>query len=55
MNPNEKPCRTCMDFKSWAKIQKKAYDTEQVIIYIIFFISNKKITIKIYLIIIIII
>lgn len=43
MNINEKPCRTCVDFKSWAKIQKKTYDSEQVIIFII---HNSKITTK---------
>lgn len=26
----EKPCRTCMDFKSWAKLQKKTFDGEKV-------------------------
>lgn len=25
----DKPCRTCTDFKTWAKIQKKTYDSEQ--------------------------
>jgi len=25
----EKPCRTCTDFKTWAAIQKKAYDSEK--------------------------
>ncbi|KAH0533756.1 FAD-linked sulfhydryl oxidase ALR [Cotesia glomerata] len=29
MNIHEKPCRTCVDFKSWAKLQKKTYDSEQ--------------------------
>lgn len=28
MSP-EKPCRTCTDFKTWAKIQKRTYDSEQ--------------------------
>ncbi|XP_024226325.1 FAD-linked sulfhydryl oxidase ALR [Bombus impatiens] len=26
---HEKPCRACMDFKSWAKSQKKAFDSEK--------------------------
>ncbi|XP_012274247.1 FAD-linked sulfhydryl oxidase ALR [Orussus abietinus] len=26
---HEKPCRTCMDFKSWAKIQKQTFDSEK--------------------------
>ncbi|XP_033221300.1 FAD-linked sulfhydryl oxidase ALR [Belonocnema kinseyi] len=25
----EKPCRTCTDFKTWAKIQKKTFDSEK--------------------------
>ncbi|KAK0088179.1 hypothetical protein PV325_012846 [Microctonus aethiopoides] len=25
----ERPCRTCTDFKTWAKIQKKTFDTEK--------------------------
>ncbi|XP_043285180.1 FAD-linked sulfhydryl oxidase ALR [Venturia canescens] len=25
----EKPCRTCTDFKTWAAIQKKTYDSEK--------------------------
>lgn len=29
MSP-EKPCRACMDFKSWAKSQKKAFESEKV-------------------------
>ncbi|KOC63727.1 FAD-linked sulfhydryl oxidase ALR [Habropoda laboriosa] len=26
---HEKPCRACMDFKSWAKSQKKTFDSEK--------------------------
>lgn len=26
----EKPCRTCTDFQTWAKLQKKTYDFEKV-------------------------
>ncbi|XP_034940244.1 FAD-linked sulfhydryl oxidase ALR [Chelonus insularis] len=29
MNP-ERPCRTCTDFKTWAKLQKKTYDSEKI-------------------------
>ncbi|XP_051172579.1 FAD-linked sulfhydryl oxidase ALR [Leptopilina boulardi] len=25
----EKPCRTCTDFQTWAKLQKKTYDSEK--------------------------
>lgn len=25
---HEKPCRTCMDFKTWAKLQKQTFDSE---------------------------
>ncbi|XP_015587379.1 FAD-linked sulfhydryl oxidase ALR [Cephus cinctus] len=25
----EKPCRTCTDFKTWAKIQKQTFDSEK--------------------------
>lgn len=25
----EKPCRTCTDFKTWAKIQKRTFDSEK--------------------------
>jgi hypothetical protein len=27
---NDKPCRTCTDFKTWVKLQKKKFDSEQV-------------------------
>lgn len=27
---NEKPCRACMDFRTWAKRQKEVYDSEKV-------------------------
>lgn len=37
----ERPCRTCTDFKTWAKIQKKTFDTEKVIRIIIKVINNK--------------
>ncbi|CAL7939417.1 unnamed protein product [Xylocopa violacea] len=26
---HEKPCRACMDFKSWAKSQRKAFESEK--------------------------
>lgn len=29
-NPKEQPCRTCVDFKSWTKIQKKNLGTASV-------------------------
>ncbi|EGI63891.1 FAD-linked sulfhydryl oxidase ALR [Acromyrmex echinatior] len=27
--PSEKPCRACMDFRTWAKRQKEVYDSEK--------------------------
>ncbi|XP_015123885.1 FAD-linked sulfhydryl oxidase ALR [Diachasma alloeum] len=26
---DEKPCRTCTDFKTWARLQKKTYESEK--------------------------
>lgn len=27
---NEKPCRACTDFRTWAKLQKEVYNSEKV-------------------------
>ncbi|KAL0108983.1 hypothetical protein PUN28_014228 [Cardiocondyla obscurior] len=29
MSSHEKPCRACMDFRTWAKRQKEVYDSEK--------------------------